>query len=238
MRRSFNKALIERIYAELDEEKSFLELLAKLRRENVINSHRTLRKYLELLVASGLVEEKIIPQRNINPKKLYRVTGRKPKIQVGLSLFSVYGLNREVPPETREVETDLLGLSKAKLLNGAAVASIEDFLVDVFNRYLKGEKHLIDLFLVVYLKNKVDLEYMVKRAGEAGIKTEILNFLETIDYCLREGWREEISPLNMALYLKIRDQYLKRRYNLKPRKHLEEDINSIVERLRKDGAPF
>ena len=129
--RSKNPAILSEILSTVrrlhrkGKEPTFNAILNELSAKRVLKFHRTLRKYLDLLVSARLLavkREKII-QRNIREKQVYLMVSDQPIVEAGEKALLLHGLNWDVPsPVSVSAKTDLKGLALATVSGCIAYA--------------------------------------------------------------------------------------------------------------------
>jgi hypothetical protein len=72
---------------------SFSKILLECRRRGAAKWHRTLRKYLDLLVQGKILRKNTRDVGSVFPMELYYVKSTRARIQIGLSVLIYHGLN-------------------------------------------------------------------------------------------------------------------------------------------------
>lgn len=203
---------------------TFNTILADLSAKRVLGFHRTLRKYLDLLLFSGLLSVKYerTAQPNIREKQVYHtVRGHdKPIVEAGEKALLLHGLNWDVPsPMSVVVKIDLKGLALAKVFESKVYASLEDAIVHSFHHAIQKDHRPkrgaeIVVFATALLATKrVDFGYLLFRAREEGVEEEILGILHEIDKTLASAHPnvEDIRTLYelRKMYYPVRPHLLK-----------------------------
>lgn len=197
--RSKNPAILSEILSTVrrlhrkGKEPTFNAILNELSAKRVLKFHRTLRKYLDLLVSARLLavkREKTI-QRNIREKQVYlMVSGHnQPIVEAGEKALLLHGLNWDVPsPVSVSAKTDLKGLALATVSGCIAYASLEDSLVQSLKvlprRHPRRASEIFVFATALLATRKVDFDYLIKRARGEGVEREILSILLRIDKTL------------------------------------------------------
>jgi len=115
----------------LGDASSFRNLLKETAREGIIKDNKTLRAYLDLLVAGKVLEVHTRDVGSVYRQELYILKTDKPKIWVGLGILQRHGLNWDFSPsDIRPVLTDFDGLVRSKSFEAGRMASLEDCLAD------------------------------------------------------------------------------------------------------------
>lgn len=164
---------------------SFNELLATMKSRGALSNHRSLRAYLDLLVASKAVSVTKVPAKspNVRMKEVYEPAGREPAVVTGWEAMDEYGIGWEVPQEERRTaHTDLEGAGRAVLRSGVLYASLEDLVVDTLRRAGGKEEKALALTYTAALMatDPLDEAYLVRRAREAGVSAEVEEMLAEI----------------------------------------------------------
>jgi hypothetical protein len=153
---------------------SFGTILAEAHRRGTLAWHRTLRRYLDLLVQGGVLAEKKRDVGSVNPQQLYSPTGKKPIVYSGPKVLELHGLNWDVPLRgVYPVNTDLVGLLKSKplLLSGRhrLAASREDSLAHEVRRDADKTTGTLELVTALAATQTLDLPYLLRRSDELEI---------------------------------------------------------------------
>jgi hypothetical protein len=153
---------------------SFGTILAEAHRRGTLAWHRTLRRYLDILVQGGVLGEKKRDVGSVNPQQLYSPTGKKPTVYSGPRVLELHGLNWDVPLRgLYPVNTDLVGLLKSKslLLSGRhrLAASREDSLAHEVRRDADKTTGTMELVVAVAATQTLDLPYLLRRSDELEI---------------------------------------------------------------------
>jgi hypothetical protein len=165
---------------------SFGTILVEAQRQGTLAWHRTLRRYLDLLVRGGVLTEKKRDVGSVNPQQLYSTTQQKPTVYAGLKVLELYGLNWDTPLRSLyPVSTDLVGLlrSKSVTLSGRRVlaASKEDSLAHEVRRDADKTTGTLELVSALVATRTLDLPYLLRRSDQLEIgKTVRLLFQKLI----------------------------------------------------------
>ncbi len=192
-------------------EPSFNEILSKLSVGRVLVFHRSLRKYLDLLVAAKLLSLKYekASQPNIRAKQVYHPADSKASMEAGEKSLLFHGLNWDLPsPRSVIVKMDLQALARAKVSGKKVYASLEDSIVQSLKVLRKRYPHTVSelLFFATALlaTQKVDVDYLLYRAKQEGIEKEVIGIFKLIDetFTSRNPDVEDIFTL-----YKLRERY-------------------------------
>src|SRR3989449_4816354 len=150
---------------------SFGAILVEAQRRGAIAWHRTLRRYLDLLVQGGVLTEKKRDVGSVYPQQLYRLTREKPKVYSGPKILELHGLNWDTPLRgLYPVSTDLVGLLRSKpvMLSGRQLlaASSEDSLANELRRDAEKTIGTLELVYALSSTQTLDLPYLLRRSDE------------------------------------------------------------------------
>lgn len=197
------------IATDLGEGASFRRIWLEARRRGVISRDRSLRKYLDLLVASRVLKVRKVKVGAPLPKEIYRRAGRRPLVLAGLGCLQKHGLNWEGEGELHPIGIDLEGVVRGLLhqLNGKNVllASLEDGLL--YELRLDHEKRTGSTEFVgaMLATRPVDLPYLIRRADQWRLgKAARLLLRRLLDLFSSKPDVEDI-----ATYLAVRDKFLR-----------------------------
>ncbi len=163
------------IVRRLGSQASFGRILLEANSRGVLSWHRTLRRYLDLLVLGGVLKVREEDVGSVNPRQTYTFQRGKPSVWSGLGVLSLHGLNWETTGmDIYSVTTDISGLLRSKLnkLDGKSVltAALEDAVVHELKEDLErkntGRTELVAALLAT---KTVDLPYLLRRADERKI---------------------------------------------------------------------
>lgn len=194
---------------------TFNKIKDELLSHGIISNQTSLRHYLDLLVASGIVhvEHFKTKQRNIRPKHLYEATmTKKPMVESGFQALLFHGLNWDIGRVRRFIsETDFEGLARATIENNTLYASLEDSIVATLEYYRrrKAEISFAETFAVALLATqRADLHYLIIRAKQRGVLEYVLATLLKIEKTLSASFVdvEDIKTLYSlrSVYAKLR----------------------------------
>lgn len=175
------------------QEPKFNAILNELSSKRILVFHRTLRKYLDLLVFAKLltVKHEATAQPNIREKQVYHTISENSHaiMEAGEKSLLLHGLNWDIPsPLSLNVKTDLQALALATVSRNVVYASLEDTIVQslkvLVKRYPKRASELIVFATALLATQKIDFNYLLNRAKDEGIEKEIIGILVKIDSTL------------------------------------------------------
>ena len=163
---------------------SFNAILGRLKSEGVLANHRSLRTYLDILIASGSLRMKTArSSANIRPVQVYSLTGRGPFVRAGERAMSLHGLAWDTGVDgTKSVRLDLEGVARGTLVSGTLYASVEDTVVAALESAGGAEAKALALTYCAALlaSNRLDEEYLIRRARAAEVVAEVMELLEEL----------------------------------------------------------
>ncbi len=179
-------AIIVAIVKRLGRHASFRKILLECRRREVVKWNVTLRKYLDLLILGGVLEKRSKNVGSVFPMELYRVKSSRARIQVGLSVLMLHGLNWELDgSDVAWVQSDLWALVRsiqvesASPLSAASTASatsrlilagcLEDCIAYELKRDAIEGKGTSELVAAIIGSRRLDLPYLFARADRIGV---------------------------------------------------------------------
>jgi hypothetical protein len=174
-------------------EPTFNTILNELSAKGVLFFHRSLRKYLDLLLVAKLltVREGKTSQPNIRSKQVYHTVSRQnqPIVEAGEDALLLHGLNWDIPsPKSIRVKTDLQALARATLSGNKVYASLEDAIVQSLKVLAKRSPtrapELVVFITALLATQKVDFGYLLNRARREGVEKELVRILTDIDSTL------------------------------------------------------
>lgn len=174
-------------------EPTFNAILYELSARRILEFHRTLRSYLDLLIFAKLLTVKYerTAQPNIREKQIYHIVSHRdqPIVEAGEKALLLHGLNWDIPsPMSLSAKTDLQGLSLATVSGNKVYASVEDAIVQSLKvlpeRYPARKSELVVFATALLATQKVDFVYLLTRAKEQGVENKILAILLEIDKAL------------------------------------------------------
>lgn len=202
---------LTRIVKALGAVASFRNVMREAARGRVVKEHRTLRRYLDLLVTGRVLTMRTRDVGSVNLQQLYTVSLTRPEIWVGLAVLQRYGLNWEVPEtEMRSVSTDFDGLVRSKLANTITMASLEDCLVHELHRDANMRTGSLSFVIAMISTRTLDLPYLLQRADEMHLGQTMRLLLKRILKIASSSETDAPASVFMAVrehFLKIARQY-------------------------------
>jgi len=199
-------------------EPTFNAILSELSTNRVLLFHRSLRKYLDLLVFARLLTMKYekATQPNIREKQVYHSLNDNANMEAGEKSLLLHGLNWDIPsPMSLNIKTDLQALALATVSGNKVYASLEDTIVQSLKflprRHPERGSELIVFATALLATQKVDFNYLLRRAKEEGIEKEIIGILLVIDNTFASE-NPDVEDI-LTLY-KLRDRYAHLRKSL------------------------
>jgi hypothetical protein len=206
---------------------SFRKIMLECRRAGVIKWHRTLRKYLDLLILGGVLEMRVRNVGSVFPMELYKVKSSRAKIQVGLSVLVLHGLNWDLDQaDTVWVESDLRALVRATPVkpssSSRSVASsssssrlvlagcLEDCVAYEFKRDAIEDRGTTELLAAIIGSKRLDLPYLFERADRIGVGQSLRSLFQRLsDVFLASESETEGRPFlaSREIFLKLARQY-------------------------------
>ena len=190
---------------------SFRKIMREAARIGVLKEHKTLRRYLDLLVKGKILRMRTRDVGSVNLQQLYTVNSRKPEVSVGLAVLRRHGLNWEVPEtEMRRVVTDFDGLARSKVLDNTLMASLEDCLIQELHRDIGRRSGTISFVIAIISTRTLDLPYLLRRADEMHLGTALRLLFNRILAVTSSSETEVDASAFMAVrehFLKIARQY-------------------------------
>lgn len=190
---------------------SFRNIMREAARVGVFKEHKTLRRYLDLLVKGKVLRMRTRSVGSVNLQQLYTVISRKPEVCVGLAVLRRYGLNWEIPEtELRRVLTDFDGLVRSRVFDTALMASLEDCLIREFHRDVSRKSGAISFVIAIISTRMLDLPYLLRRADERRLGMTLRVLFKRILEVVSSSETEVAALVFMAVrahFLKIARQY-------------------------------
>ena len=170
-------------------EPTFNAILAYLSSRRILSNHRSLRTYLDTMVKSGLLSlrEEPVKQPNVRPRQVYSPTGSGPFIEAGERAMLFHGLNWTISSKSSiKMKTDIEGLARARIAQGAVYGSLEDAIVETLAKSKNTQRVFRALtFSAAMLATKnFNHGYLMHRAKERDIVDLVEGLLDEIDYLL------------------------------------------------------
>jgi hypothetical protein len=197
---------LTRIVKTLGAVASFRNVMREAARGRVVKEHKTLRRYLDLLVTGRVLRMRTRDVGSVNLQQLYTVSSRRPEIWVGLAVLQRYGLNWEVPgTEMRSVSTDFDGLVRSRVTGTIATASLEDCLVHELHRDANVRTGSISFVIAMISTRTLDLPYLLQRADEMHLGQTMRLLLKRILKTVSSS--ETDAPA--SVFMAVREHFLK-----------------------------
>jgi len=185
---------------------SFRNILKETARQSIIKDHKTLRLYLNLLVAGKVLSVRTRDVGSVYRQEIYALKSNKATVWAGLDVLQRHGLNwGKDLTDMRPILTDFEGLVRSKIFEKRLMASLEDCLVNEL--YTDAKKNTGTTFLVIAMIStmKVDLPYLLRRADQIHIGRAI-RFLFRRILEIASSNRTEFDG---AAFLVVRDHFLR-----------------------------
>jgi len=199
------------IVATLDGDASFRKILREAARANIIRDNKTLRRYLDLLVAGNILRVRTRDVGSVQLQQLYSVTSKRPKVMVGLAILRRRGLNWDVPAaDMQPVLTDFDGLTRAQISDSRLMACLEDCLIHEFQSDARRNTGTVSFVVAMISTRKLDLPYLLRRADEMRVGRALRLLLNRILETVSSRETEAAASVFMAVrtqFLKIARQY-------------------------------
>ena len=192
---------------------SFRNLLREAASEGVIKDNKTLRIYLDLLVAGNVLGVHSRDVGSVYRQQIYFLKTHTPKVWVGLDVLGRYGLNWDtLTTDRRLIPTDFDGLVRSRNFEGGRMASLEDCLVNEVCTDTKKNTGSTVLVAAMIATRKVDLPYLLRRADQKHVgKAMRILFTRIMEIASSNR-----TDLDAASFLAVRDVFLKiaRQYSI------------------------
>jgi hypothetical protein len=189
---------------------SFGQILVQANLQGVLSWHRTLRRYLDLLVQSDLlkVEEKDVG--SVHPQQLYTIQHVKTRLWTGLEALALHGLNWDTPgSDLFPVLTDLAALVRSRPVTRTSmtrlITGLEDSLAYELLRDLARESGGTELVTGLLATRPVDLAYLLRRSDLLGIGDSTRQLMSRII----ETYLSIPQDVDGRVFLQTRERFLK-----------------------------
>jgi hypothetical protein len=184
---------------------SFRGILLEASRRGILKDHKTLRRYLDLLVESEVLAVELRDVGSVRLQQLYTVRSNRPKITVGLAVLRWHGLNWDVPEtEMRKVFTDYEGLVRSALFENALMASLEDSLVHETYMDAKKRTGAVSFVVAMLTTRKLDVPYMLTRADEMRVGKALRRMFRRI----LETTSSRETEVSASVFFPVRSRFL------------------------------
>jgi len=197
----------------LGDTSSFRNLLKETARQGIIKDNKTLRAYLDLLMAGKVLDVRTRDVGSVYRQQIYFVKDSEPKVWVGLGILQRHGLNWDMPlTDIRPAVTDFDGLVRSRDFEAGQMASLEDCLADEVHTDAKKNIGTISLVIAMIATIRVDLPYLLRRADQMHVGKAVRILFRRILEVLSSNRTE----LDATSFLAVRDHFLKivRQYTL------------------------
>ncbi len=160
--------------------------------QHLISKDSTLRRLLQVLVASGTVSKTQLSPGSLrdprwanlkHPPILYIARLSKPRLEVGARAFLHYGVSFDydtsLPYHSILDKTDWIGLSRASLAleEPLPIASPEDLLVHTLSRWNSPASTILrPLSIMLYGLRRLDAKYLSSRASQKNLQGLLQQF--------------------------------------------------------------
>ena len=169
-------------------EPTFNTIMNELSTKRILAFHRSLRKYLDLLVFAKLLsvkQEKAV-QLNLREKQVYHTKDTQATLEAGEQSLLMHGLNWDLPsPKSVTFKADLQALALGTISGKKVYSSLEDAIVQSLKVLPKRNPdklpELVVFATALLATQRIDFHYLLYRAREEGIDKEIIGILKTID---------------------------------------------------------
>ncbi len=158
----------------LGAEASFGRILLEANRDGVLAWHRTLRRYLDLLVLGQVLEVEKRDVGSVNPQQLYTIRNKQGTVWAGPRVLKEHGLNRDTEDgDMYKVEIDLEGLVRSTPISvnnqARLAASLEDSIIYELGRDKLEHTGGAELATALLATRPVDLPYLLRRSDKLGL---------------------------------------------------------------------
>jgi len=185
---------------------SFRTILRDAAFAGVVVEHKTLRRYLDLMLAGNLLKVKARNVGSVLPQQIYSVNSSEPQVRVGLAVLREYGLNWDIPSSSlRTVSTDFEGLVRSKIADSVLIASLEDCLVHVLHEDATKSVGTTIFVSVMLSTARVDLPYLLRRADEMRLGRAVRLLCRRI----LESVSSKKTNVPASVFLAVRAKFLK-----------------------------
>jgi len=175
----------------------------------VLSWHRTLRRYLDLLVQAGVLRVREKDVGSVNPQQTYTLTSKKPKLWTGVRVLQLHGLNWDAQIQGPDrVQTDLSALARARLhtMEGRKILAtgLEDTLAYELKKDADEQTGRAELVVAILATRPVNLAYLLKRA-------DLLQIGRTTRLLLRkmvQVYTGSVEDMDARTFLETRKRFL------------------------------
>jgi len=189
---------------------SFSQILVQATLEGILSWHRTLRRYLDLLVQGQLLSVHEKDVGSVNPQQLYTFRQNKSRLWTGLEALTVHGLNWDIPSnDLYPVLSDIAALVRATAPSNREepklITGLEDALAYELKRDMDQETGGTELVAALLSTRPVDLAYLVRRSDVLGIGVTIRRLVEKII----DTYASLPDDVDGRVFLQTRERFLK-----------------------------
>jgi hypothetical protein len=191
---------------------SFGQILVEASLRGVLSWHRTLRRYLDLLVQGQVLKVREKDVGSVNPQQLYTFQESKARLWTGLEALAlaVHGLNWDVPSnDLYPVLTDLAALVRSTPSSNREgtklVVGLEDGLAYELKRDMEQGIGGTELVAALLATRPVDLAYLVRRSDLLGIGGSTRRLFEKIS----DTYSSIPGDVDGRVFLQTRERFLK-----------------------------
>jgi hypothetical protein len=189
---------------------SFSQILVEANLQGVLSWHRTLRRYLDLLVQGQVLRVREKDVGSVNPQQLYTFQKIKARLWTGLEALALHGLNWDVPSnDLYPVLTDLAALVRSTPFSNREgtklVVGLEDGLVYELKRDMEQGTGGTELVAALFATRPVDLAYLVRRSDLLGIGGSTRRLFEKIS----DTYSSIPEDVDGRVFLQTRERFLK-----------------------------
>ena len=197
------------IVERLGSKASFRRILFEANARGVLSWHRTLRRYLDLLVLGEVLRVREKDVGSVNPRQTYTLISKAPRLWTGSKVLQLEGLNWEIADnDLYQVKVDLSALARARLLkmDGRRILAtcVEDALVYNLKRDLEEETGGIELVAGMLATRPVDLSYLLRRADALRIGEVVRSLMER----LIEIFTGKVGDAEAKTFMETRKRFL------------------------------
>ncbi len=208
--RESTAAELVRIIKESEKPISFGQILVQANLRGVLSWHRTLRRYLDLLVQSRLLKVEERDVGSVNPQQLYTIQHVKARLWTGFEALAFHGLNWDTPSsDLYPVLTDLAALVRSRPLARKSMTrlftGLEDSLAYELLRDLARESGGSELVTGLLATRPVDLAYLLRRSDLLGIGGSTRQLMSRIV----DTYLSIPQDVDGRVFLQTRERFLK-----------------------------
>ncbi len=208
--RESTAAELVRIIEDSKKPVSFGQILVQANLQGVLSWHRTLRRYLDLLVQSRLLKVEERDVGSVYPQQLYTIQHVKARLWTGLEALALHGLNWDTPSsDLYPVLTDLAALVRsrplARKLMTRLITGLEDSLAYELQRDLARQSGGTELVAGLLATRPVDLAYLLRRSDLLGIGWSTRQLMNRIV----DTYLSIPQDVDGRIFLQTRERFLK-----------------------------